>query len=180
MSRSKDSFLSCMNIQEEEGLSTNMFTLTLLTFVRLTSKLEFHIGLSGPPRSKFAKSEKIIGICSHWPSSTLHPAFNRDIGHTDYYPLMIGICSQFLTRFDPSRVLIKIRRRSISQTNTLSCSNDYHASLYGKIYFKNYWEIDAGLKIFFVILVWSWWCWWPPSYCSPLNLPVAPLKARCQ
>ena len=47
MSRSKDSFLSCMIIQEQEGLPTSMLTLTLLTFVRFTSKLEFHIGLSG-------------------------------------------------------------------------------------------------------------------------------------
>ena len=171
-----------MNKQEQEGLPTSMFTLILWTFVGFYFKTwnPYWTIWPGPLRSKFAKSEKIIGICSHWPSSTLHPAFNRDIGHTDYPPLMIGICSQVLTRFDPSKVFIKIRRRSTSQTNTLGCSNNYHASLYGTIYFKNCWDIDAGLKIFFVILVWSWWCWWPPPYCSPLNLPVAPLKARCQ
>ena len=150
MSRFKDIVLSCMNKQIQEGLPTNMFTLMLLTFVGFYFKnwIPYWTIWPGPLRSKFAKSEKIIGICSHWPSSTLHPAFNRDIGHTDYHPLMIGICSHFLTRFDPSRVFIKIRRRSTSQTYTLSCSNNYLASLYGTIYFKNCSEIDAGLNIF--------------------------------
>ena len=148
----KTCFLSCMNKQEQEGLPTSMFTLILWTFVGLYFKTwnPYWTIWPGPLRSKFAKSEKIIGICSHWPSSTLHPAFNRDIGHTDYHPLMIGICSQVLTRNDPSKVFIKIRRRSTSQTYTLGCSNNYHASLYDTIYFKNCWDIDAGLKIFFV------------------------------
>ena len=106
----KTCFLPCMNKQEQEGLPTSMFTQIFVGFYFKTW-IPYWTIWPGPLRSKFAKSEKIIGICSHWPSSTLHPAFNRDIGHTDYYPLMIGICSKVLTRFDPSRVFIKIKRR---------------------------------------------------------------------